>query len=131
MTTDNHTTTPRFPVRPPAPGPAVVLDLPALWQAVREAMEGYGMTEIKQLSEITGVDRTSLGRIRRRAEAGDVHQGQRGGVNVNAYLTLAAFAAGTNMREFHSLLGAPFGTTSAWIKSEITKDATTGPTHQE
>jgi hypothetical protein len=93
MTTDN--TTPRFPVRPPAPGPAVVLDLPALWSAVEERMSREKITELKQLSEHTGVDRTSLGRIRSRARAGDVHQGQRGGVNVNAYLTLVAFVAGS------------------------------------
>lgn len=118
MTTDNNTTTPRFPVRPPAPGPAIVLDLPALWAAVREAMDTNGMTEIKQLSERTGVDRTSLGRIRRRAEAGDIHQGQRGGISVNAYLTLAAFAAGTDMARFTTILGAPFGITANHISKE-------------
>lgn len=107
------TDTPRvFPIRPPAPGPAIVLNLPALWRAVRDQMDHDGLTEIKQLSERTGVDRTSLGRIRRRAENGDVHQGQRGGVNVNAYLTLAAYAAGTNLTGTGKIVGAPFGTSA-------------------
>lgn len=115
MTATTPTTTPRYPVRPAAPGPAIVLDLPKLWAAVRATMGDYGMTEIKQLSERTGVDRTSLGRIRRRAEAGDIHQGQRGGISVNAYLTLAAFAAGTDMVHFTKVHGAPFGTTANHI----------------
>jgi hypothetical protein len=118
--------TPRFPVRPPAPGPAVVLDLPALWSAVEERMSREEITEIKQLSELTGIDRTSLGRIRRRAQAGDVHQGQRGGVNVNAYLTLAAFVAGsinkTNLTraatDWDATNSAPYGTLATRIDTQ-------------
>lgn len=95
-----------FPTRPPAAGPAVVLDLPALWRDVEETMRDMdmptnprtGRPEIKALCDLTGLDRNTVGRIRRVADNDSHTQGQRGGINVNAYLTLAAFAAGTNMR---------------------------------
>jgi len=94
-----------FPTRPPAAGPAVVLDLPALWRDVEETMQAMdvpinprtGRPELKFLCDLTGLDRNTVGRIRRAADNGTHTQGQRGGINVNAYLTLAAFAAGTNM----------------------------------
>lgn len=81
-----------YPVREPAPGPSIVLDLPRLWAAVEREMDRRGLTEMKQLSELVGIDRNTLGRARRRARAGEIAAGQRGGLNVNAYLTLAAFA---------------------------------------
>lgn len=80
-----------YPVRDPAPGPAVVLDLPKLWAAVLAEMDRRGMTTVKELSDLTGLDRNTLGRIRKNALAGQVVTGQRGGVNVNAMLTLHAF----------------------------------------
>lgn len=83
---------PRYPVRAPAPGPIVVLDLVKLWAAVEAAMADRGMTELKQLSELVGVDRNTLGRIRKRAQAGEVVTSQRGGINTNAMLTLVTFA---------------------------------------
>lgn len=135
-------TRPRYPVRDPAPGPAVILDLPKLWAAVTAQMDVRGMTTMKQLSEMTGLDRNTLGRTKARAEGrfcrhgaavvwGKAHQeeenseaeptyrwehhvpgsdddrtpcddpdphvgqivhGQRGGLNVNAFLTLVTFA---------------------------------------
>ena len=87
--TDNA---PTYPTRDPAPGPCIVLDLPALWTAVEAEMQRRGMTEVKQLSEITGIDRNTLGRARKRAHDGVITFGQRGGLNVNAFLTLAQFA---------------------------------------
>lgn len=103
-----------FPTRPPALGPAVILDLPALWRDVEEAMRAMGMPtnartgrpEIKSLCDLTGLDRNTVGRIRKVADNNTHTQGQRGGINVNAYLTLAAFAAGTNMRGIGRVLPA-------------------------
>lgn len=91
-------TRPTFPVREPAPGPAVVLDLPRLWRAVeaearrRSMVHASGAVELKQIADATGVDRSTLGRIRNRANAGEIVQGQRGGINANAVLTLVSFA---------------------------------------
>lgn len=82
-----------FPVRDPAPGPVVILDLPALWAAVEREMTRRGMTELKALAELTGLDRNTVGRVRARAGRGEIVHGQRGGLNVNAYLTLASFVA--------------------------------------
>lgn len=98
-------TTSPFPVRPPAPGPALVLDLTALWRDVEAAMEAAGMPtnpkdgrpQLKALCDATGLDRNTVGRIRRIADSGKHTQSQRGGVNVNAFLTLAAFAGGTRL----------------------------------
>lgn len=81
----------RYPVRDPAPGPAVVLNLPKLWADVLAEMNRRGMTTVKELSDLTGLDRNTLGRIRKNANAGQIVAGQRGGVNVNALLTLHAF----------------------------------------
>lgn len=81
----------KYPVRDPAPGPAVILDLVKLWTAVEAEMSDRGLTELKQLSDLTGIDRNTLGRIRRRAHAGEVITGQRGGINTNAVLTLVTF----------------------------------------
>jgi hypothetical protein len=94
-----------FPTRPPAAGPAVVLDLPALWRDVEERMRAMGILEnprtgrpeIKALCDLTGLDRNTVGRIRKVADNNTHTQGQRGGINVNAYLTLLAFAGGTAM----------------------------------
>lgn len=94
--TDNPTS--QYPVRDPAPGPCVILDLPRLWAAVEAEMVRRGMTrkngtpELKQLAELTGLDRNTLGRTRARAQANEIVEGQRGGLNVNAYLTLVSFA---------------------------------------
>lgn len=93
--TDTHP----YPVRDPAPGPAVILDLPKLWQDVTAEMDRRGMTTVKQLSETTGLDRNTLGRTKARAEAGQVVRGQRGGLNVNAFLTLATFVH-ANLAEY-------------------------------
>jgi hypothetical protein len=84
-------TAPRYPVRPPAPGPAVVLDLVGLWEAVEEEMSARDMTQLKELSDLTGIDRNTLGRVRARAQHGERLIGQRGGINTNAVLTLATF----------------------------------------
>lgn len=84
-------TTHPYPVRDPASGPAVVLDLPKLWEAVLAEMDRRGMTTVKELSDLTGLDRNTLGRIRKNALAGQIVTGQRGGINVNAMLTLHAF----------------------------------------
>lgn len=95
------TARPVFPVRPPAPGPAAVLDLPRLWTDVAAEMVARNMThpdgtpELKQLADLTGLDRNTLGRIRKRGEAGGVTPGQRGGINVNAALTLISFVGHT------------------------------------
>lgn len=97
--TTNPTTTSPYPVRDPAPGPAVTLDLPRLWAAVEQEMLRRGMVnskgtpELKQLADLVGLDRNTLGRVRQRAVNNEIVTGQRGGINVNAYLTLAAFAA--------------------------------------
>lgn len=117
-----------YPVRDPAPGPAVVLDLPRLWVDVLAEMEWRGMTTVKELADLTGLDRNTLGRIRKHASShycrhggiverrdgqwrhvpdqnddtdtpcddpapniGQIVVGQRGGVNVNAFLTLHTF----------------------------------------
>jgi hypothetical protein len=90
-------TRPKFPVRDPAPGPAVILDLPRLWVQVEDEMLRRGMTrkngdpELKQLADLTGLDRNTLGRTRAAARNNKIVEGQRGGLNVNAYLTLVSF----------------------------------------
>jgi hypothetical protein len=100
------TTNPTYPVRPSAPGPCVILDLPRLWEAVLAEMDRRDLTELKQVSDLTGVDRNTLGRIRKRALAGEVVEGQRGGINVNAYLTLVSFAHNGRSAAFgHELRG--------------------------
>lgn len=106
------------PSRPPAPGPAVILDLPVLWAAVEARMQSLNMTQIKELCEATGLDRGTVGRIRNRAREGQIVRGQRGGISVNAYLTLSAFAAGTDLSGPGRLLGAPFGTFADWMRSQ-------------
>jgi hypothetical protein len=105
MTDDTTTTT--YPVRDPAPGPAVILDLPRLWEAVenearRRSMIHHtsGAVQLKQIADATGLDRTTLGRIRTAAEAGRVVTGQRGGINVNAALTLMSFARNGRNADF-------------------------------
>jgi hypothetical protein len=95
----------------------VVLDLPALWRDVEETMQALGMPtsartgrpEIKALCDLTGLDRNTLGRIRKAADNNTHTQGQRGGINVNAYLTLAAFASGTNMHGIGRVLPDGWG----------------------
>jgi hypothetical protein len=115
----------RYPVREPAPGPCVVLDLPKLWQAVTDEMQRRGWTELKQVADATGVDRTTIGRIRRRAATGVITEGQRGGVNVNAYLTLAAFANGGVADEFGRELR---GGVPGYIDSEVPAAPDASPT---
>jgi hypothetical protein len=86
-----------YPVRDPAPGPCVILDLPRLWAAVEAEMLRRGMTrkngtpELKQLADLVGLDRNTLGRVRAAARNNKIVEGQRGGLNVNAYLTLTSF----------------------------------------
>jgi len=88
-----------FPVRDPAPGPAVILDLPRLWAAVEREARRRGMVhhttgevELKAIADATGIDRSTIGRIRTRAVRGEIPTGQRAGINVNAAWTLVSFA---------------------------------------
>lgn len=85
------TTHPKHPVREPAPGPAVILDMPALYAAVRAEMDARGYRHGKQVCDDTGIDRNTIGRFFQRGAAGTLVEGQRGGLNVNAYLTLVTW----------------------------------------
>lgn len=80
-----------YPNREPAPGPAVVLDQPALYKAVRAHMDAEGFRHAKEVSDATGIDRNTIGRFLARGRAGTIVTGQRGGLNVNAFLTLVAW----------------------------------------
>ena len=96
------------PVRDPAPGPAVILSLPALWEAVTNRMNREGMVhqttflrkkagapDLKALCDVTGLDRSSVSNLARKAAAGHTITSQRGGLSVNADLTLTTWAQGS------------------------------------